>query len=850
MHLVRPVSPELSVNRLFDATLSAIRDFAYTFDRAGRFLYANKALLDLWGLSLEEAVGKNFFDLKYPDELAARLQRQIEEVFTTKTTVRDESPYLSPTGVYGVYEYIFCPVFNDAGEVEIVAGSTRDITRHKAAEQEIRDQQQRMDAALEAGNAGTWAWDSASDQLKIDRNVARIFGLSPHDVPTGISVGRLLRDVHPEDRERVNQEFRAAVNHGDTYHSEYRLVGAGKRLRWIVGRGTVHRTIDGAARSMTGTLIDVTERQQADRDMRFLNHLSASVSGLSTADEITRFTIKAVVNHLEVQRAYFFEPTPHLQKVLVTENWSRSDVPSVAGEYELLDFGSADWWEKVRNGAVAVNDIATEAELNERNYSAFDVHAFATVPYVREGTWVAGLAVTSVEKRTWTRAEIALLCDVIARIWPMIERARLLVEMRANQTTLARQRDILERIVRDAELPDILDSLAVEFERGAGRPCVAAILLASEDGKSLQTLGGTRADPPWLRTTGALPIGPTMASSGAAAYLRERVIVTDVSSSPLWERFREVALQQNIRASWSTPILSSAQNVLGTFSVYYREPSAPGPHEIASVDILVRTAAIAIERDRARKALEKSKHDLERANEDLEAKVHERTARLKETIAELEAFSYSISHDLRAPLRAMQGYASVLLEEVGSNAPPEQREYLDRIQRASQRLDHLINDILRYTRLTRAEVKLEPVNLGRLVRDVIREYPQLHDNAVRVDVVEPLPDVLAHQVLLTQCLSNLLINAVKFVAPGVRPHIRVWSRRSGVHVRLSVQDNGIGLEPKNLTRIFGMFERVNPESVYEGTGIGLTIVKRAVERMGVESTFGEGSRFWIDLPEA
>ena len=136
--------------RIFDTTLSSITDFAYIFDKSGRFAYANQALLNLWGLKLEDAVGKDFFDLNYPPDLALKLQQQIQSVFSTREVIRDETPYTSPTGAGGYYEYIFSPVIDEAGNVEVVAGSTRDITERKRTERALRESDERYRMLAEA----------------------------------------------------------------------------------------------------------------------------------------------------------------------------------------------------------------------------------------------------------------------------------------------------------------------------------------------------------------------------------------------------------------------------------------------------------------------------------------------------------------------------------------------------------------------------------------------------------------------------------------------------------------------------------------------------------------------------
>src|SRR5690606_25564279 len=152
-----------------------------------------------------------------------------------------------------------------------------------------------------------------------------------------------------------------------------------------------------------------------------------------------------------------------------------------------------------------------------------------------------------------------------------------------------------------------------------------------------------------------------------------------------------------------------------------------------------------------------------------------RTANLHSAVAELEAYSYSISHDLRAPLRAMQTYAGILVEDCADRMGSDGREYLQRIMAASERMDRLIRDVLLFSRTARADTTLEPVPLAPLLASVVESYPALNASGGQIDVVEPLATVEANPAALTQCVANLLGNAIKFVAPGVRPRIRVWS---------------------------------------------------------------------------
>jgi len=267
-------------------------------------------------------------------------------------------------------------------------------------------------------------------------------------------------------------------------------------------------------------------------------------------------------------------------------------------------------------------------------------------------------------------------------------------------------------------------------------------------------------------------------------------------------------------------------------------------------------------------ALENMLEDLQQANR----RTEETARQLAATNAELESFAYSVSHDLRAPLRAMQGFSEALLEDYGTRLDDTGRDYAGRIVNAAQRMDTLIEDLLDYSRLSRADVRLRPVSLDGALAEVLATLQaEIAKCGADVIVEAPLPGVLAHHSTLVQVLTNLLTNAIKFVEPGVQPHVRIWAeglgsrgagerfkiqnRQSKIQnrkaVRLWVEDNGIGIAPEHCERIFHVFERLHGIETYPGTGIGLAIVRKGVERMGgrtgVESEIGQGSRFWVEL---
>ncbi|MEX2381596.1 MAG: PAS domain-containing sensor histidine kinase [Opitutales bacterium] len=234
----------------------------------------------------------------------------------------------------------------------------------------------------------------------------------------------------------------------------------------------------------------------------------------------------------------------------------------------------------------------------------------------------------------------------------------------------------------------------------------------------------------------------------------------------------------------------------------------------------------------------------------LEELVQERTATLEETNAQLEAFCYTIAHDLRAPLRAQQGFASILLEDYGQRLDRTGRDHLERIAAAAGRLDLLVTDLLSYARFSRTEMNLDAVNLKELIGEVCNEMEfELSKGILHQGLLDF--NVLAHEISLKAAVSNLLSNALKFTDLNMTPTILVEAEERNEWIRLWVKDNGIGIAPGNCDQIFRVFYSLHKAGRYPGTGVGLAIVRKAVERMGgrvgVESVEGVGSDFWIDL---
>ncbi len=323
--------------------------------------------------------------------------------------------------------------------------------------------------------------------------------------------------------------------------------------------------------------------------------------------------------------------------------------------------------------------------------------------------------------------------------------------------------------------------------------------------------------------------------SGWVMLNRQAVVIPDIYAD---ERIPADAYRPTfVRSLVMVPI--RPDDPVGAIGNYWARHRAAEPEEVELLQALANTTVVALENVRIRA--------------ELEERVRLRTAELEEANRELEAFSYSVSHDLRAPLRHISGYGELLGKRAGPALDAANRRYLDQIGGATRRMGQLIDDLLEFSRVGRSELKVQRVDVENLVREVQAALaPECADRGVTWEF-GPLPAAMADPALLRQVLANLLGNAVKYTRQRAAARIQVTAvpAAGADRVVICVRDNGAGFDMRYAEKLFRVFSRLHGEDQFEGTGVGLATVQRILERHGqriwAEAVPDQGATFYFTL---
>lgn len=416
--------------------------------------------------------------------------------------------------------------------------------------------------------------------------------------------------------------------------------------------------------------------------------------------------------------------------------------------------------------------------------------------------------------------------------------SRALLMCQRPEQILQNLRNLSRRLHSTEDEDTMLDDLARgTVEMLSAENCVVAVCFSDglvncryfKDGALLPVSWGTHEGVP----------------SGRVVFAAQPLLSNDAQHDPQIDAARAIA--NGVQSVVYAQICDDRDEMIGYLEVQNRRGG--GNFLPLDLDLLVTVALSAAHLFAKVKAFKK----VAQAAAEMEQRVAERTAQLRETNEELGSFAYSVSHDLRAPLRAVQGFAQILLEGRDMPLDAERCGFLERIIAAARGMETLVWDLLAFSRVSRQELLTHSIDLGQVVQDAVQQLKLTEGDRFLIQVSpEQFPRVSGDHTVLVQVILNILSNAVKYVAPGVTPNVKIWGEKQGDTVCLAVQDNGIGIAPDDQERIFKVFERLHGVESYPGTGLGLAIARKAVTRLGgrigVESRLGEGSRFWVEFP--
>ncbi|MDB6077831.1 MAG: chemotaxis protein methyltransferase CheR, partial [Akkermansiaceae bacterium] len=680
--------------RVYEALLSATPDLAYVFDLDHRFIYANPALLAMWGKTAEEALGKTCLELGYEPWHAAMHDREIEQVVVTKASIRGDVPFHNSETGRRMYDYIFSPVLGADGEVEAVSGTTRDVT----------------------------------DQM--------------------------------ESAQRAS----------------------------------------------------------------FLSDLTKKLAAITDEAEIIRLTTAALREKVGSHRCYFVECDEVADRILVHQEALRPEAGSIAGTYRLFDFGGAEWWKEYSSGDFQIGDVRTHPFTEEKRkiYQELEVLSYAVQPYKGEGNTTVVIAVSENRPRHWKQDELALMEDVVARVWPMVRNARSMKGLNESRQQL---RLLWETagIILSVDDPDLmLQGIFLKLRDHLRIDAYFNFMIDEvEQSLALKSIRGIEEE--HLPRLQRIAFG--QAVCGNVAKFRQSIIACDVQTSG--DPRVELVKSMGIRAYASYPLLAGSE-LLGTLSFASRSRD-----DFTGSDLeFMQTISHYVTGAYARIRLVDS---------------------LRESDRKKDQFLATLAHELRNPLAPILTGLEVMLARPEDGA--KVWEVAGMMQRQVGQMVHLIDDLLDMSRVTTGKIVLKKSKV--LLQDIVRSAleasePLLlqYQHQFSVNLPEIPVHLNADPHRIAQVISNLLSNAAKYTPAEGRISLNV--SRDGDFVHIAVKDNGYGIDPADQDRIFKLFEQ-DDHGRNDGLGIGLTLVKSLVDlHEGSISVRSEGamrgSEFAVRLP--
>ncbi|MFZ5908914.1 MAG: PAS domain S-box protein [Chloroflexota bacterium] len=763
-----------------------------------------------------------------------------------------------------------------------IASLIEDITERKQMEEALRVSEERLQLALDAAKMGQWDWNIVSGEIVWSPQCLALYGLPP-DTP--MSYERFLQALHPEDRERVDAALRRAVEERASYDEMKRTIWPDGTIHWTASRGQVYCDAAGEPIRMVGVTLDISKWKEAEAQLLASEQLFRALVE-NSPDFVARYDrqFRRIYVNPAIQRL-FTSPTEsvlgktpadqtplyapqiyvdHLQRAIETAAESILETPFRTAQGEMH-------WGQIRfvpefgpDGEVAsvlaIGRDIHEIKENERRFrmlaenfpdfvARFDRdgrHIYVN-PAVEKAFGIPAEAFVGK-----TSHELPLLRNPEQNdvLLALIQRA--FEEGIPNETEAQWDTEIGERTFEVRHVP----------EKDAAGNVVSVLSIAHDitDRKRAErmlqeqysTLHGIIEGSNALifsvdREYRYTSFNKAHAAVMQAIYGAEIQVGHSLLKYMTVAEDREKAKQNLDRALAGEHHVESAYSGEdGLSRLYFEVTHTP----IRAEDDTVIGVAVFSQDVTERKRAEQ---EIQKLNQELEQRVRDRTAQLEAVNQELEAFAYSVSHDLRAPLRHIDGFLELLQKKTATKLDAQSQHYMETISDAAKRMGTLIDDLLSFSKMGRQEMSTVQVDLGNLVQEVIGELePEAEGRKINWRIGD-IPMATGDRAMLKVVLVNLISNALKFTRPRQQAEIEIGCiLDSNTEVTVFVRDNGVGFDMDYADKLFGVFQRLHRVDEFEGTGIGLANVRRIISRHGgrtwAKGKVDGGATFFFSLP--
>jgi PAS domain S-box-containing protein len=784
--------------------------------------YVNPAFIQMIGYPAEELLGKKPADFTIPEDhpilIDARERRLAGETNTYEARLQHANGKIIPTLITAVPRW-------EEGRVTGAIAIITDLTERIQIEEALRASESLYRQAIEAADAVPYRLSHASGAYEnpysfMGEGIQQMTGYAPHEMTPKVWDSLIL-----ESKLRgqaigltMNEAVRRAREGKMTiWQCDYRIRTRSGETRWIADTAVEILNERGISDGSIGIMQDITDRKQAQETLEREHYLLRMIIDylpdyIYLKDAEQRCLVSNIAN------ARTLGTTP---EELVGKTLADFYPPEEAEQYNTIE------QQVMATGQAVVNQENSffAIETNKQHWTLM-----SRVPFRAKDGTVIGVIGISHDITDRKLAEIAL-AEQAEETAMLYEVSGKLASAAVNLDDLAHQ--IAKIVVEDLKLAE------------------CGVWMVDEEQKALRRIAY------YGYALNYIPFDILLDGPGlmtAAVYTGELIYVPDVRVDS-----RYLPGDANTLSEIVVP-LRVQERVIGVLNIENPELDGVNPRQQRVMAAFAERAALALENARLVESLETAVAEVQQLNFVLEKRVAERTealehrtTQLEEANKELEAFSYSVSHDLRTPLRAIDGFSTILVENYAEQLPPDAQRFLKRVSESAQRMNHLVNDLLAFSRLTRKDLNKQQVAPLYLVHEVLQELQRDQTGREIEWIIRDLPECYADPSLLRQVYANLIGNALKFTRQKHQARIEISSQEKNGETIYFISDNGAGFDMQYADKLFGVFQRLHTSDEFEGTGIGLANVKRIITRHGgriwAEAEVERGATFYFTLPQ-